>query len=133
MLSTLLSVGWQPEIRGYLVVIIMVVTLIGGTYLILGTNLGARLGFLVAMCALSGWMLSMAIIWAIYGIGLQGPFPSWKPADPVAIDLEAPRAAAAVSVARASMVVDVAPPSPAPTPSAASDPRKPSTCSRRAP
>lgn len=85
MLSTLLSVGWQPEIRGYLVVIIMVFTLIGGTYLLLGTNLGARLGFLVAMCALSGWMLSMAIIWAIYGIGLQGPFPSWKPAEPVAI------------------------------------------------
>lgn len=42
----------------------------------------------------------------------------WLSADPVAIDLEAPRAAAAVSVARASMVVDVAPPSPAPTPTA---------------
>jgi hypothetical protein len=85
MLSTLLAIGWEPEIRGYIVVLIMVGTLIGGTYLILGTNLGARLGFLVAACGLAGWMMSMAIIWVIYGIGLQGPFPSWKPSEPVAL------------------------------------------------
>ena len=84
MLPALLSVGWSPEIRGYLVLLIMVGTLIGGTYLILGTNLGARLGFQVAMCALAGWMLCMAIIWAVYGIGLKGPDPTWKPAEPVA-------------------------------------------------
>ena len=85
MLSALLAIGWEPEIRGYIVVLIMVGTLIGGTYLILGTNLGARLGFLVAACGLAGWMMSMAVIWVIYGIGLQGPFPSWKPAEPVAL------------------------------------------------
>ncbi|MEY4364998.1 MAG: hypothetical protein RLZZ305_342 [Actinomycetota bacterium] len=85
MLSALLSVGWSPEIRGYLVLLIMVGTLIGGTYLILGTNLGARLGFQVAMCALAGWMLCMAVIWAVYGIGLKGPDPTWKPAEPVAL------------------------------------------------
>lgn len=85
MLSALLAIGWEPEIRGYIVVLIMVGTLIGGTYLILGTNLGARLGFLVAACGLAGWMMSMAVIWVIYGIGLQGTFPSWKPAEPVAL------------------------------------------------
>lgn len=85
MLSTLLSVGWQPEIRGYVVVIIMVGVLIGGTYLLVGSNLGARLGFLVSMAALAGWMFSMCIIWVIYGIGMQGPFPSWKPAAPITI------------------------------------------------
>jgi len=85
MLSTLLSVSWQPELRGILVVVIMVIALIGSTYLILGTNLGARLGFLVAATALAGWMMCMAAVWAIYGIGLQGPLPKWKPAHPITI------------------------------------------------
>ena len=85
MLSLLLSVSWQPELRGIVVVIIGTVALVGSTYLLLGTNLGARLGFLVAMAGLSGWMMSMGIIWAIYGIGLIGPMPSWKPALPVTI------------------------------------------------
>ena len=85
MLSTLLSVSWEPEIRGYIVVLIGVVALMGSTYLLLGTNLGARLGFMVALAGLSGWMMSMAIIWAVYGIGLKGPEPSWKPGQPVTI------------------------------------------------
>ncbi len=85
MLSTLLSIDWSPGLRGIIVVLVMFVTLIGGTYLLLGTNIGARLGFLVTATALAGWMMSMAIIWAIYGIGLQGPFPSWEPAEPITI------------------------------------------------
>lgn len=85
MLSTVLALSWQPEIRGYTVVLISVVALMGSTYLLLGTNLGARLGFLVAACALAGWMMSMAIIWAVYGIGLKGPTPTWKPAAPITI------------------------------------------------
>ena len=65
MLSALLAVSWEPEIRGWIIVIISVVVLMGSTYLILGTNLGARLGFLVALTGLAGWMMSMAIIWAV--------------------------------------------------------------------
>ena len=52
--------------------------LCGSVYLILGTNLGARLGFLVALTGLFGWMFLMGIIWGIYGIGLKGPEPSWE-------------------------------------------------------
>ncbi len=85
MLSTLLAVAWQPTIRGILVVLVMFVVLIGGTYLIIGTNVGARLGFMISLAALSGWMMSMAIIWAVYGIGLNGPLPKWKPAEPATI------------------------------------------------
>lgn len=85
MLNALLSIGWQPELRGYLVVLIMVGVLIGGSYLIIGSNLGARLGFLVTVTTLAGWMMSMAVIWAVYGIGLKGPDPTWKPAEPVTI------------------------------------------------
>lgn len=85
MLNALLSIGWEPELRGYLVVMIMVGVLIGGSYLIIGSNLGARLGFLVTVTSLAGWMMCMAVIWAVYGIGLKGPDPTWKPAEPVTI------------------------------------------------
>jgi len=85
MLSALLAVSWEPEIRGWIIVIISVSVLMGSTYLILGTNLGARLGFLVAVTGLAGWMMSMAIIWAVYGIGLKGPMPTWHPSEPITI------------------------------------------------
>ncbi|MGA1407177.1 MAG: hypothetical protein ACO33B_04060 [Ilumatobacteraceae bacterium] len=85
MLSTLLAVSWEPEIRGIIVVLISVVVLIGGTYLIVGTNLGARLGVLVVLAGFFGWMMTMGAIWWTYGIGLKGPEPSWKPAEPITI------------------------------------------------
>jgi len=76
---SVLAVGWEPELRGILTVFIGVVVLMGSTYLILGTNIGARLGFLVAFSALAGWMFIMGAIWWAYGIGLQGPMPTWEP------------------------------------------------------
>jgi hypothetical protein len=85
MLSALLAVSWEPEIRGWIIVIISVSVLMGSTYLILSTNLGARLGFLIAITGLAGWMMSMAIIWAVYGIGLKGPMPTWIPSQPITI------------------------------------------------
>lgn len=85
MLTALLSIDFSPGLRGIVVVLIMFITLIGGTYLIIGTNLGARLGFLVAAAGFSGWMMSMALIWAVYGIGLKGPDPHWLPAEPITI------------------------------------------------
>ena len=77
--TDLLAIDWEPELRGILIVIIAVVTLCGSIYLILGTNLGARLGFLVALTGLVGWMFLMGVIWWIYGIGLKGPEPTWEP------------------------------------------------------
>lgn len=85
MLSALFAVSWEPEIRGIVVVLISVVVLIGGTYLIVGTNLGARLGVLVVLAGFFGWMMTMGAIWWTYGIGLTGPLPSWKPAEPITI------------------------------------------------
>ena len=72
-----LAITWEPELRGILIVIIAVTTLCGSIYLLLATNLGARLGFLVAFTALAGWMALMGAIWLVYGIGLKGPEPSW--------------------------------------------------------
>jgi len=37
-MSTMLSIAWEPEIRGLLTVIIAVVALCGSVYLILATN-----------------------------------------------------------------------------------------------
>lgn len=84
-LASMLAINWSPEIRGIIIVIIAVSTLMGSVYLILGTNLGARLGFLVAMSGLVGWMFIMGMIWWVYGIGLKGREASWKPAHPVTI------------------------------------------------
>jgi hypothetical protein len=50
----------------------------GSVYLILGTNLGARLGFMVAFAGLAGWMALMGSVWWMYGIGLKGDEPSWQ-------------------------------------------------------
>jgi len=85
MLSTLFAINWQPELRGSVVVLIAAVVLIGGTYLVVGTNVGARLGFLLVIAAFFGWMMTMGAIWWTYGIGLKGPTPFWHPAEPVTI------------------------------------------------
>jgi hypothetical protein len=74
-----LAVTWSPFIRGIIVVLIGVGVLCGGVYLLLLTNLGARLGFLVAMAGLFGWLALMGAVWLVYGIGLKGKDPSWAP------------------------------------------------------
>jgi hypothetical protein len=86
---SLLAINWEPELRGIVIVAIAVGVLIGGTYLVVGTNLGARLGFLVVLAGLFGWMAIMGAIWWTYGIGLKGREPSWQPAEPVTIVREA--------------------------------------------
>jgi hypothetical protein len=78
MTLALLAINWNPELRGVLIVIIAVTVLCGSVYMLLATNLGARLGFLVALTALTGWLLLMGILWAIYGIGLKGKDPTWQ-------------------------------------------------------
>ena len=79
MSSTILAIGWDPEIRGLLTVVMATVVLCGSIYLVMATNIGARLGFLVTVTGLTGWLFLMGIIWMIYGIGLRGPDPSWEP------------------------------------------------------
>ncbi len=76
---SLLAIGWEPELRGLLTVVIGVVILCGSVYMIMATNLGSRLAFLVALTGLASWMMLMGMVWWIYGIGLRGPDPSWQP------------------------------------------------------
>jgi hypothetical protein len=88
-MHTLLALNWEPQLRGILIIIIAVSVLCGSVYLILGTNLGARLGFLVALASLSGWVMLMALTWWAFGIGLKGAEPSWKPVPGQSILLDA--------------------------------------------
>ena len=81
--NALLAISWQPGLRGITVVLIAFTVLCGSTYLILGTNLGARLGMLVALAGLFGWIMMMGAIWIVYGIGLKGKEPSWKARDTI--------------------------------------------------
>lgn len=70
--------GWMPELRGILIIVISVFTLMGSVYLIMLTNVGARLGFLIVFASLAGWMFLMGCMWWTYGIGLKGPEPTWE-------------------------------------------------------
>src|SRR3954469_21233480 len=72
------ALNWEPELHGLLVVALAVVLLPGSVYLIVGTNLGTRVGFLVAVAGLAGWVLRMGGVWAVYGSGLKGRAPVWK-------------------------------------------------------
>lgn len=80
-----LAVNFEPQLRGIIIVAIAVGVLIGGTYLVVGTNLGARLGLLHVLAGLFGWVVIMGGIWWIYGIGLTGRAPAWMPGEPTTI------------------------------------------------
>jgi hypothetical protein len=80
---------WDPQIRGAAIVIAGILILPGSVYLLLATNLGARIGFLVAIAVLTGWIATMSGIWMVYGIGLKGREPSWKPREVITGDLKA--------------------------------------------
>ena len=101
-LASVLAIGWEPEIRGISVVLIGVVVLCGSVYFILSTNLGSRLGFLVALAGLFGWLMMMGIFWWVYGIGLQGKAPSWSGMEVIGTSLDE----SAHEVARVDNIAD---------------------------
>lgn len=72
------GIGFDPFFRGLLSVLVGVVVLVGGTYLLVATNTGARSGMMIACAGLFGWMFLMGIIWTIYGIGWAGTAPTWE-------------------------------------------------------
>ncbi|MBA3303719.1 MAG: hypothetical protein H0U26_07600 [Acidimicrobiia bacterium] len=72
------AMSWDPGFRGILVVAVGVAVLCGSVYLLLATNSGHRLGFLLALTGLMGWMTIMGVVWSMYGIGYLGSQASWK-------------------------------------------------------
>jgi len=78
MEPVLAALSWEPQIKGALYVVLSVLILCGSCYLVLATNVGARLGFLLAGAGLFGWLATGGFIWWAYGRGPVGPSPSWE-------------------------------------------------------
>ncbi|HUF31592.1 MAG TPA: hypothetical protein VMN58_00100 [Acidimicrobiales bacterium] len=77
-LNLLAGIAFDPTIRGLLSVVVGVVVLVGSVYLLLATNTGNRLGFLLALTGFFGWMAILGAVWWIYGIGMKGEDPAWR-------------------------------------------------------
>jgi hypothetical protein len=71
---------WYPTILGVLVVVAAVALFCGTPYLLLATNMGSRLGFLVATACLSGLMVLISLLWLTNPSPvntLKGRIPAW--------------------------------------------------------
>ena len=79
-MRTLAALSWDPQIRGFLIVLTAFIILVGSVYLLLMTNLGTRLAFLVAVAGLSGWMMLLGLLWTLTpsGTGPKGRDPHWR-------------------------------------------------------
>jgi len=64
---------WDPTLLGVLVVLSAIGLFCGSVYLLLGTNLGGRLGFLVAGACLTGFMLLLSSMWITTATPLNSP------------------------------------------------------------
>ena len=53
---------WNPTMIGVLTVVCAVGLFCGSTYLLLATNLGGRLGFLIAAAGLSGFLVLLTTL-----------------------------------------------------------------------
>lgn len=80
LVHTFAGIAWDPQIRGIVVVVVGVVVLMGSVYLLLSTNVAGRLGFLLSLAAIFGWLTIHGITWWLYppGNGPAGRIPSWE-------------------------------------------------------
>jgi hypothetical protein len=80
LVNLVAGIGWDIEIRALLAVATGVAILMGSIYLLLGTNVGVRLGFLVAAAGATGFLAMLCFIWWIYAPlnGPAGRAPSWE-------------------------------------------------------
>jgi hypothetical protein len=77
------GLAFDPGFKGILTVAVATAVLGGSVYLIMATNMGARLGLLVALAGLFGWLAILSLTWWIQppGNGPRGTNPSWKPVE----------------------------------------------------
>lgn len=68
--------------------VILLLTMIGSIYMLLASNLGAKVGYLVTMVSLSAFMIILSLLWLVGGPGTttatgpRGREPVWVPFDP---------------------------------------------------
>jgi len=82
---------WDPQLRGALIVATGLLVLPGSVYLLLSTNMGMKLGFLLALAGLSGWLVILNIVWlgggGLGSIGYKGIAPGWQVKEIITGDL----------------------------------------------
>jgi hypothetical protein len=64
---------WYPTILGILAVVSAIVLFMGSIYVLLGTNVGARLGFLVTFTSLMGFLMILSLLWLTTASPLESP------------------------------------------------------------
>ncbi len=87
---------WYPTILGFLVVFFALALFCGSIWLLLGTNLGARLGFLISFTAVTGFMVILTLLWLTTASPLntiKGRIPGWEPIEITKTPAEAKTAA----------------------------------------
>jgi hypothetical protein len=96
------GISWDPGIRGILTVAVGVAVLMGSVYLILATNTGARLGMLIALTGLFGWLVILTLFWWISppGIGPRGNGGAWEPVEVIVDDGSPPETEVVASLPR---------------------------------
>ena len=100
---------WNPTVLGVLVTVCAVVLFCGSIYLLLGTNLGARLGFLVAFTGLAGFMVILTALWITTSSPLntlKGRIPAWEVQQVITGDLDRARIEAVRDIERPGNRVD---------------------------
>lgn len=104
------SLDLMGELRGYAIVVFAVGLFCGSIYLILATDIGNRMGFMVSFASLCGFLAMLGLIWFTNLTplnALHGPGPHWKVTeivdDPTQAKIEAVR-----SIQQGGRPVDVA-------------------------
>lgn len=79
---------WNPYLKGSLIAIFAIGLFVGGAYLLLYTNVGTRLGFLLTVTAFTGFMAILPLFWIAneFVTGPKGRLPGW-PIKEVVTDL----------------------------------------------
>lgn len=75
------SLDLMGELRGYAIVVFSVGLFCGSIYLVLATDLGSRMGFMVSFASLTGFLAMLGLIWFTNLTplnALHGPGPHWK-------------------------------------------------------
>jgi hypothetical protein len=75
------SLDLMGELRGYAIVVFSVGLFCGSIYMVLATDLGSRMGFMVSFASLSGFLAMLGLIWFTNLTplnALHGPGPHWK-------------------------------------------------------
>lgn len=78
---------WDPFIRGVVITALFVVLLPGSVYLVLSTDVGGRLGFLLMAAGMSGMLCLLSILWMpLASTADVGRPNSWKPLEVITGD-----------------------------------------------